>query len=143
MIGLDTNVLVRYYVEDDADAETTRQREAARILVDGGRPCAVSITVVLELEWVLRGHYGFGSADVMRALRHLLSVPWVTIGDREVVERAIAGAEAGLDFADALHHATYRDCTSVVTFDDRRFARRATRLAMRPAVSVPGMPLRD
>ena len=138
MIGLDTNVLVRYDVEDDADAETTRQREAARTLVDGGRPCAVSITVVLELEWVLRGHYGFDPADVMRALRHLLSVPWVNVGGREVVERAIDGAEAGLDLADALHHATYRDCTAVVTFDDRRFARRARRLAMRPAVTVLG-----
>ena len=122
MIGLDTNVLVPYDVEDDADAETTRQREAARTLVDGGRPCAVSITVVLELEWVLRGHYGFDPADVMRALRHHLSVPWVNVGGREVVERAIDGAEAGLDLADALHHATYRDCTAVVTFDDRRFA---------------------
>lgn len=60
------------------------------------------------------------------------------MGIARVVERAIAGAEAGLDFADALHHAAYRDCTAVVTFDDRRSARRARRLAMRPAVIVPG-----
>lgn len=143
MIGLDTNVLVRYYVEDDADPQTVRQREAARALLDGGQRCAVSVTVLLELEWVLRGHYGFEPADVMRVLRHLLSVPWVTVGDRDIVEFAIRSVEAGLDFADALHHASYRDCTTVVTFDDRRFARRAQRLAMRPAVMVLGAPPAD
>jgi hypothetical protein len=53
------------------------------------------------------------------------------------VEQALANTEAGLDFADALHHASYRACTSVASFDDRRFARRAKKLGLSPGVMVP------
>ena len=137
MIGLDTNVLLRYYVDDDADAATRLQCEIARHVIDGQRPCAVSTTVVLELEWVLRGHYGFAPEEVLRVLRHVLSMPWVTVIDRSVVERAVASAEGGLDFADALHHASFAACASVMTFDDRKFARRARRLRLSPPVTVP------
>ena len=54
-IGLDTNVLVRYYVGDDTDTLTERQRAIARKLIESGRPLAIAKTVILELEWVLRG----------------------------------------------------------------------------------------
>lgn len=137
MIGLDTNVLVRYYVADDADEWSRWQREVARAVIDSRNPCAVSTTVVLELEWVLRGRYGFPHDEVLGVFRHLLSLPWVAVIGRGVVERALANAEAGLDFADALHHASYAGCTSVMTFDDRKFARRAQRLDLSPPVTVP------
>lgn len=56
MIGLDTNVLARYFVaEDVADAATERQRRAARDLIESGQPLFLAKTVALELEWVLRG----------------------------------------------------------------------------------------
>ncbi len=45
--------------------------------------------------------------------------------------------ESGLDFADALHHASYRDCESMATFDDRKFSRRARKLGLTPVVIVP------
>ena len=51
MIGLDTNVLVRYYVQDESDAETQRQHDAARRLIESGEPLMVSKSVLLELEW--------------------------------------------------------------------------------------------
>lgn len=137
MIGLDTNVLARYYVEDAADAEAQRQRRAARRLVDSGQPLMVSKTVILELEWVMRGYYGFAAQEVTAVFRHLLGLGYIEIEDREAVERAVRNSEAGLDFADALHHASYQTCTSVATFDDRKFARRARKLAMAPAVKVP------
>jgi hypothetical protein len=47
-----------------------------------------------------------------------------------------ANCDAGVDFADALHHASYKACASVATFDDRKFARRAKRLGLAPAVTV-------
>jgi predicted nucleic-acid-binding protein len=136
MIGLDTNVLARYYVEDAADAEALRQRMAARRLIESGQPLMVSKTVVLELEWVMRGYYGFSPKDVSTVLRHLLGLQHITFEDRDVVEQALSNCDAGIDFADALHHASYRACASVATFDDRKFARRARKLAMAPAVTI-------
>jgi hypothetical protein len=41
--------------------------------------------------------------------------------------------------ADALHHASYRNCASMASFDDRRFARRAKKMGLAPAVIVPAM----
>ena len=114
MRGLDTNVLVRYYVRDAVDAATQRQRELARALIESGEPLAVCDTVVLELEWVLRGYYKLPPAQVLAALRHLFSLSHITFDDRRVLQRAIENFSAGLDFADALHHANYAACTSVV-----------------------------
>lgn len=137
MIGLDTNVLARYYVDDRADAEAQRQRLAARRLIESGQPLMVCKTVILELEWVLRGYYGFEPAEVTAVLRHLAATTHVIFEDREVVERALSNADAGIDFADALHHASYKTCTSVATFDNRKFARRAKKLGLAPAVLLP------
>jgi predicted nucleic-acid-binding protein len=137
MIGLDTNVLARYYVDDAADAEARRQRLAARRLIESGPPLMVGKTVVLEFEWLMRGYYGFSQPEVATVLRHLLGLHHVTVEDREVVEQALSNCEAGIDFADALHHASYKACASVATFDDRKFARRARKLGMTPAVLVP------
>ncbi len=137
MIGLDTNVLARYYVEDDSDREAERQREAAFRLLESGKPLMVCKTVLLEFEWVLRGYYEFRASDIRAVFQHLLSMPHVVIEDRPCIEQALANAETGLDFADALHHASYRQCAGMASFDDRKFARRAKKLGMVPAVSVP------
>jgi len=56
--------------------------------------------------------------------------------DRTAVGRALDLYIAGLDFADALHHASYFECESMATFDDRKFARRAGRLGLTPTVRV-------
>lgn len=136
MIGLDTNVLARYYVDDAADAEARRQRLAARRVIESGQALMVSKSVVLELEWVMRGYYGFSQAEIASVLQHLLGLQHVHIEDREAIEQALFNCEAGIDFADALHHASYKACESVATFDDRKFARRAKKLGMAPAVTV-------
>ena len=137
MIGLDTNVLARYYVEDRSDAEAQRQRVAARRLIESGQPLMVCKTVILEFEWLMRGYYGFAQAEAVSVLRHLLGLPHVTIEDRSTVERALSQCDAGIDLADALHHASYRACASMASFDDRKFARRAKKLGLAPAVVVP------
>jgi predicted nucleic-acid-binding protein len=135
--GLDTNVLARYYVEDQADAPARRQRAAAQALIESGQPLVVAKTVLLELEWVLRGYYALPAADVARVMRHLLGLSHVRIEDRSAVETVVALVERGLDFADALHHASYRDCDAMASFDDKRFARGATRLGLAPRVVIP------
>ena len=136
MIGLDVSVLARYYIDDEADAEAQRQRLAARRLIESGQPLMVSKSVVLELEWVMRGYYSFDPAEVASVMRHLLEQAHITVENRDAVEQALSNTEAGIDFVDALHHASYKSCDSVATFDDRKFARRAKKLGLAPAVMV-------
>ncbi len=138
LTGLDTNVLARYYVaSEDGDEATRRQCELARKLIESGRPLIVAKTVFLELEWVLRGYYKFSGKEVGRVFSHLLSLPNVQIEDREAVERAVGNHAAGLDFADALHHASYAQCSTMASFDDRRFAKKSRKLNLAPTVSLP------
>jgi len=137
MIGLDTNVLARYFIQDEADAEALNQREAAKRLIDSGASLKVSKSVLLELEWVMRGYYGFPIAEILVVMQHLLSLPQVEIEDRNTVTQALSHAAGGLDFADALHLASYRDCQSMASFDDRKFARRAKRMNLSPKVIIP------
>jgi len=70
-------------------------------------------------------------------MNHLLALPQVTIEDRESILQALSHCEAGLELADALHHAGYRGCSSVASFDDKQFARRARRMGLAPRVLVP------
>jgi len=137
MIGLDTNVLARYYIEDRSDPEAALQRAAARRLVESGRPLMVCKTVLLEFEGVMRGYYAFSSAEAVSVLWHLLELPHVTIEDHTTVEQALSHCDAGIDLADAMHHASYRAFVSMASFDDRRFGRRAKKLGLKPAVIVP------
>lgn len=137
MIGLDTNILARYYIDDKSDAQAQRQRVDARRLIESGQPLMVCKTVILEFEWVMRGYYGFSQAEAVTVLRHLLALAHVTIEDRITVEQALSHCDAGIDLADALHHASYRACASMATFDDKKFARRAKKLGLAPAVVLP------
>ena len=137
MIGLDTNILARYYIHDEADAEAEKQHKLAQNLVESGEPLMVCKTVFLEFEWVMRGYYQFNSSDVSAVFQHLLSLKHVMLEDRESIQRAIANFELGFDFADALHHVSYKNCTSVASFDDKKFARRAKRNGLMPSVIVP------
>lgn len=137
MIGLDANVLARYYIDDDDDKEAQKQQQAAKALIESGQALKVSKTVMLEFEWILRGYYRFTVDQNINVFRHLLSQKHIQIEDRTEVERAITGLEDGLDFADALHHANYHDCEAMATFDGRKFARRVKRLGLAPRVIVP------
>lgn len=137
MIGLDTNILARYYVDDENDNEAQKQQLAAKKLFESGGDLKVSKTVLLEFEWVLRGYYRFEVTEIVSVLQHLLSQPHIHIEAREEVEQAITGLEDGLDFADALHHANYQDCEAMASFDDRKFARRVKKLGLAPRVIIP------
>ncbi|MCP9927623.1 type II toxin-antitoxin system VapC family toxin [Cyanobium sp. CH-040] len=137
MIGLDTKVLARYFVEEaDADEATQAQREAARQLIESGQDLFLPKTVALELVWVLRGYYGIPVEQVLRVLDQLLLNPCLVLEDRPAMEQAVAGLRSGLDFVDALHHASCRDCEAIASFDDRGFARRIRDLNLPPRVVV-------
>ena len=79
MIGLDTNILARYYIQDESDAEVKHQHESARKLIESGKPLMVCKAVLLELEWVMHGYYGFSSIEIATVMQHLLSLPHVIV----------------------------------------------------------------
>ena len=138
MIAVDTNVLARFYCDDPDDPEAARQRPRARRTIIESPAVFVPLTVVLELEWVMRGFYEIESEPFCQALEHLLGMPHVTVERWTVVKDAITLHRRGLDFADALHWACSAGCERFVTFDDRRLARRARRLGLYPEVVLPG-----
>ncbi|MBW8073186.1 MAG: PIN domain-containing protein [Ferrovum sp.] len=137
MIALDTNILARFYVDDPTDPEAERQRQIAHRLLTEPSRLFVPLTVLLELEWVLRAFYNFPTADFIRVVKHLLGLPNVSVEEWARVNDALVLYMRGLDFADALHLTASSHCTEFMSFDDRRFARRARRLGTMPAVVVP------
>lgn len=134
MIALDTNVLARFYCDDPEDPEAERQRPIARRIVLESPGVFVPLTVVLELEWVMRGFYELGPASFCAAVEHLLGMAHVTVERWEAVKDAVDLHRRGLDFADALHWACSRSGERLVSFDNRRLVRRARRLGLAPAI---------
>lgn len=137
MIGLDTNVLARYYIDDHSDIEAQRQRPLAQCLIDSGQPLLICKTVILELEWLMLKTYQLKHTEIIAAFQHMLSLTHVTIEDRDVFVQALLNYQRGLSFADALHHACYIQCDDMVSFDDRKFARRVKALKLHPPVLIP------
>jgi predicted nucleic-acid-binding protein len=137
MIALDTNILARFYVDDPGDPEAAKQRPIARRIMTQSPSLFVPITVVLELEWVLRAFYGFDASQIVRVFEHLLGLANLNTEDAERVAAALPLTAEGMDFADALHLSGSAHCEALYTFDDRRFARRARKLADGIPVIVP------
>ena len=133
MKSLDTNVLARFFIDDPDDREVARQRPAAVAALTGRT--YVSITVLLEFEWLMRGFYGLSARDVVRVLRALAGIEQSTLEDRDAVLEALTAVEQGLDFADALHLARSSRAASFVTFD-RRLAKRASGTTLIPHVEL-------
>jgi len=133
--SLDTNVLARFFIDDPDDAEALRQRRAAVAALS--ERAFVSVTVLLELEWVMRGFYELPRREIGRVMRGLVGIEHITVEDRAAVVAALDAFDAGLDFADALHLARSLRATSFLTFD-RRLANRAKGLALEPVVEWLG-----
>lgn len=120
MRALDTNVLVRALVQDDP----AQGRRAEACLSAG--PVYVPITVILELEWVLRSRYGYSPRSIADAIEKLAILENAVIGEQAAVVAAARKMRQGWDFADALHHALAAGCDEFLTFDTT-LARRASR----------------
>jgi len=103
MPALDTNVLVRYIVRDDA-AQLAAAKRLINRCVNEGLSLFVPVTVVLELEWVLRSSFGLAKADVLLALSNLFSAAELTFESERALEVALQLFRKGsADFADCLH----------------------------------------
>ncbi|CAN5715966.1 type II toxin-antitoxin system VapC family toxin [soil metagenome] len=103
MPALDTNVLVRYIVQDDAAQTAAAKRLITRVLGEGST-LFVPVTVVLELEWVLRSSFGFAKDDVLLTLSGLFSTAELSFESEQALEVALhLFREGAADFADCLH----------------------------------------
>ena len=121
MPGLDTNVLVRWLVEDDGDqaARVPRLFEAART---GQVPLFISSTVVLELEWVLRSRYRYDKAIVLQTFNALLETRELEFQGEAALERALhLYRQSPAEFADCLHAGICgaADGSPLLTFDEK------------------------
>ena len=120
MIALDTNVLVRFLVDDDA-----LQADIASNLINHPDGVFIAKTTLLELEWVLRHVYEIDKKKLAAGLSGLLGLPTVTVECVVQVAQAMGDFAKGMDFADALHLASNHEGVLTYTFD-KKFARLAT-----------------
>ena len=121
MLGVDTDVLVRYLTRDDKP-----QYERARRLIDRelakGEPVLVSLLVLLETEWVLRSRYELAKEDIVTAFSALLDTVDLPLEAEPSIENAIYSCkDSAADFADCLIEARNRrlSCRATATFDGR------------------------
>ena len=121
MIGLDTNVLVRYIVEDDP-----KQAELATKLIDersnAQKPAFISLMVLCELVWVLTRAYSCDRIQVKEVLQNLLltenfmiehhDIAWLAFNDYD---------ETNADYPDCLISRLNQasECTTTWTFDKK------------------------
>lgn len=136
MIALDTNVLARFLLGDDA-----KQQAIATQLLDGDEPVTAPITVFLELAWVLQGR-GCSKEEILNAFEALLSIRYFMPEHEPELKDAIEWAQQGMDIADAIHLAMSRKAKTFKTFD-KAFAKVAKVQATHPAVQLlPTSPAR-
>ena len=121
MPALDTNVLVRYVVQDD-QAQLAEARRLIRKCVADGQTLFVPVTVALELEWVLRASFEYAKDEVMEALSSLFSAAELIFESERALEVALQLYRKGsADFADCLHIALAAQAGELPlrTFDKR------------------------
>ena len=103
MPALDTNVLVRYVVQDDSGQLAAAKRLIDRCLAES-RSLFVPVTVTLELEWVLRARFGYAKDDVLGVLSNLFSASELSFESERALEVALQLYREGpAEFADCVH----------------------------------------
>lgn len=116
MIGLDTNVVVRYLTRDDE-----AQWQKAVAIINESESCFICNVVLCEVAWVLRGKpYKYPQAEIMQTLELMLQSSQFEFENRSLIYQAINLTKQGsADFADyfigTLNH--YYGCSNTVTFD--------------------------
>ena len=121
MLGIDTNVVVRLVVSDDA-VQTRRARKLIDQALNRDEPVLVSLLVLLESEWVLRSRYGFDREGLLSIFRSLLEARELTFEDEPALEEALFHwKDSPCQFSDCLITAHYRQmgCRETATFDEK------------------------
>lgn len=124
MIGIDTNILVRYLAQDDP-VQSPRARQIIERLLSEQDPGFISLVTITETVWVLRSSYAMTDQAIAAALELILRVQTLFVqNEREVATAMIALRTGVASFDDALIGALGRwaGCSLTVTFD-RKAAR--------------------
>lgn len=128
MIGLDTNVLVRFVMRDDPE-----QTELATGLIgscDPADPGFISIVTLVETGWVMSASYNVSRDGVAQAVQRLLAAKEVVLERESAIRRALGLVAKGADFADAViaEVGAETGCRETVTFDRSASQRAGMRL---------------
>ena len=121
MLGIDTNVLVRFLVQDD-EGQFEKARKLFKREVAAGRKVFINQLVLMETEWILRSRYTVPKIQIIEAISGLLEAVDVQIEDEPVIEEALFNwKETTADFADCLIGAKNRrmGCRVTATFDNK------------------------
>jgi predicted nucleic-acid-binding protein len=126
MIGLDTNILVRYFAQDDPVQSPAATEIIEHRLAEEG-PGFISVVAIVETVWVLHRAYGLSSLEVADAIERILATDVLLVENEQEVFAAMVALKNGSgSFADALiaELGARAGCAHTLTFD-----RRALRLA--------------
>ena len=130
MIGLDTNVLVRYLTQDDPEQASRAER-----IIEGcskEEPGHIALIILCELVWVLRGAYNYEKRLLIRVLEQILSTRELQVEAEHIARAALAAYSKGTaDFADYVIVSSNRiaGCEKTYSFDKK--------LAQHPQVLIP------
>jgi predicted nucleic-acid-binding protein len=125
MLGIDTNVVIRLIISDDAE-QTRRARKLVEQALSHDEPVLVSLLVsllvLLESEWVLRSRYGFNREALLSIFRALLEARELSFEDEPALEEALfRWKDSACGFSDCLITAHNRQmgCRATATFDGK------------------------
>jgi predicted nucleic-acid-binding protein len=127
VIGLDTNVLVRYLTRDDE-----AQWKQAVEIIGNAEFCFISNIVLCELVWVLRGKpYKYSQSEILRIIELLLQSSKLEFANRTIIYQALKFNRTGkADFANYLIGAVnhHHECKITVTFDRKLIGEKSFRV---------------
>lgn len=118
MIGIDTNVLVRYIMQDDPKQSPLADRFIESLSAES--PGFIPLVALVEVAWVLTAAYDVSRSELVKALEGILRTKELITEDADLVWRALHAFKAATaDFADCLiaSSATSAGCSKIVTFD--------------------------
>jgi predicted nucleic-acid-binding protein len=131
MIGLDTNILVRYLTQDDP-VQSRKATEIIELRLTEEQPGFVSVMAMVETVWVLDRAYGFAACDIAAAVERMLQADLLVVENEQEVFTAMTAVKDGQgSFADAVIAAlgARAGCSHTLTFDHQAARLRSFELA--------------
>lgn len=121
MIGLDTNIVVRYLAQDDP-VQSPKATEIIEHRLNEDEPGFVSLVTIAETVWVLNRLYGLSDQEIAHAIERMLQADSLVVQNEQEVFTAMIALKSGSGtFADALIASlgTWAGCSSTLTFDKK------------------------
>ena len=121
MIGLDTNIVVRYLTQDDRE-QSAKATELIEHRLTEQDPGFISVVAIVETVWVLDRAYGLDAQKIAGAIERILQVDVLTVENEQEVFTALVALRQGIgSFADALiaELGSRAGCRHTLTFDQK------------------------